>query len=142
MSGGDMACFAWTLPADALSKDEAEVQALEATRLTALAATDVEAVGQLMAEDLVHIHATGAVQNKAQYLAQLAELPRTTQRTSLTVRTYGDVAVLTGQVVNILKRAPDLPSESSRMVVTQVAHRKAERWTFVSFHATRLTTPA
>ena len=142
MSRGDMACFAWALPADALSKDEAEIQALEATRLTALAANDVEAVGQLMAEDLVHIHATGAVQNKAQYLAQLAELPRTTQRTSLAIRTYGDVAVLTGQVVNTLKRAPHLPAESTHMVVSQVAHRQAGRWTFVSFHSTRLTTPA
>ena len=142
MNSDDMTSFAWALPAESLSNNEAEIQALEVTRLVALAENNVEAVGQLMADDLVHVHATGAVQNKAEYLAQLAELPRTTQRTSLSVRTYGEVAVLTGQVVNTIKRAPHMPAESIPMAVTQVAHRQAGRWTFVSFHATRLSTPA
>ena len=142
MNSGDMTYFAWALPADSLSNNEAEIQALEVARLVALAEHDVAAVGQLMADDLVHVHATGAAQNKAQYLAQLAELPRTTQRTSLSVRTYGEVGVLTGQVVNIIKRAPHMPAESIPMVVTQVVHKQAGRWTFVSFHATKLSTPA
>ena len=138
MSSVDTASFAWMLPADSLSNNEAELQALEAARLAALAANDVEAVGQLMADDLVHIHATGVVQNKSQYLAQLADLPRLTQRTTLTVRTYGEVAVLTGQVVNTIKRAQHLPAESVSMTVTQVAYRQSGRWMFVSFHAARI----
>lgn len=142
MNGPDVTSFASQCAVDGLSRDEAEVRALEERRLAALEANDVDAVGQLMSEDLVHIHATGAVQDKAAYLAQLAQLPRTTRRESLALRVYGKTAVLTGNVETTLKRAPNLPAESHSMVVTQVATKQAEQWLFVSFHATRVHKPA
>src|SRR4051812_7200818 len=45
-----------------------EVLALEQARLDALNRNDLEAVAQLMSPDLVHVHATGAVEDLAQYL--------------------------------------------------------------------------
>lgn len=117
-----------------------EVRALESARLSALAAHDVDAVAALMAEDLVHIHATGAVENKDRFIEHLRQQPRRTERRSLDIRIYGDLAILTGEVVNILTRPGQTTPEEVPMVVTQVARKGASGWRFVSFHACRLAT--
>ena len=115
-----------------------ELFALEQARLDALNRNDVDSVGRLMAADLVHVHATGAVQDKAQFLAGLRALPRQCLREDLQVRACGaDAAVLTGHVVNTLTRPGQDTPEQIRMMVTLVARRAEGAWRFVSFHACR-----
>ncbi|MES2534280.1 MAG: nuclear transport factor 2 family protein [Pseudomonadota bacterium] len=121
-----------------MNSPEQEVRLLEQTRLEKLAANDFDAVGQLMSEDLVHVHGTGKVEDKTAFLASLRLLPRRTERRSLHVRVFGDVAVLTGEVVNTLTRPGQTAPESIPMMVTQVVRREAGCWRFVSFHASKI----
>jgi ketosteroid isomerase-like protein len=118
-----------------------EVVALEKARLDALDRNDIDAIAQMMSEDLVHVHATGMVENRAQYLDGLRALPRRTKRENLHIILCGDqAAVLTGNVVNSLTRPGQTTLEQTRLIVTLVARREEGIWRFVSFHACR--TPA
>ena len=115
-----------------------EVLALEQSRLDALNRHDIDSVGRLMSADLVHVHATGVVEDLAQYLAGLRALPRQSQREDLRVRPCGDqAAVVTGHVVNTLTRPGQATPEQSRLMVTLVARREVDAWRYVSFHACR-----
>lgn len=121
-----------------MTAPEAAVRALEQARLEALERHDVDAVESLLAADLVHVHATGQVENKQDFIAHLRALPRRTARRSLDIRIFGETAVLTGEVVNTLVRPGRTEPESISMYVTQVAHKRGDDWLFVSFQATRL----
>lgn len=81
--------------------DEAEVAALEESRRAALAAGDIEALSDLFADDYVHVHATAVVHDKAAMLNHVRKSPRTVAPRSPKIRVYGDVAILTGEMVNI-----------------------------------------
>ncbi|CAN5758246.1 hypothetical protein BH09PSE5_BH09PSE5_05690 [soil metagenome] len=116
---------------------EQQVRSLEQARIDALSRHDVETVSALMAEELVHIHVTGKVENKRDFIEHLRAQPRKTERLSLDVRVYGDTAVMTGDVANTLTRPGQTTPEVVTMRVTQVAHRSAGSWKFVSFHACR-----
>jgi ketosteroid isomerase-like protein len=117
-----------------------EVLALEQARLDPLNKSDLDAVKELMSDRLVHIHATGAVEDRNQYIDGLRRLPRKTRRDDdICVRLCGnDVAILTGVIVNTLTRAGESAPQDVRLVVTQVAQRESGIWRFVSFHACRL----
>ena len=115
------------------------VLALEQARLDALDKGDLDAVRALMSERLVHIHATGVLEDRDQYIEGLRALPRKTRRESILVRMCGDgVAILTGVIVNTLTRPGESAPQDVRLVVTQVAQREDGVWRFVSFHACRL----
>lgn len=65
---------------------EAEVRHLEEKRLQALARHDVEAVSELLDDELVHVRATGRVETRTEFLEHLRVQPRLTERRSLQVR--------------------------------------------------------
>jgi Domain of unknown function (DUF4440) len=111
---------------------------LENARISALDADNLEALTQLMSDDLVHIHATGLTENKTSYLAGVALLPRRSSRLSTAVRMYGNMAVLTGKVTNRVRRPGATSDEISNLMVTQVACKETHGWRFVSYHATRI----
>lgn len=67
---------------------EAAIRALEQARLDALGRHDVDSIERLLAPDLVHVHATGLVENKAEFIAHLRALPRSTDRCTLQVRVF------------------------------------------------------
>ena len=75
-----------------------EILALEKRRCTALTSGDVEALGELMADDLVHIHGNGAMDDKAGYLngVETKYVFHRVERGDLNVRMYGDIAVVIG----------------------------------------------
>jgi ketosteroid isomerase-like protein len=77
-----------------------ELLRLEEERCRAISAGDVDALGRLLTDNLTHTHVTGRTQDKAAYLSALGGRPRTTTRRDLTVRTYGDTAIMTGILVN------------------------------------------
>jgi hypothetical protein len=77
-----------------------ELLALEDRRCHAITDGDLAALGDLLGDDLVHVHMNGRAQDKREYLAQLAGNPRVTTRRDLTVRVYGGTAVMTGVLVN------------------------------------------
>jgi ketosteroid isomerase-like protein len=77
---------------------ESAIREREAARGRALVASDYAALADLVTDDLVHIHATGAIEDKQAYLAGLeAKLVfLSVSRPSLDVRVYGSIAVMTG----------------------------------------------
>jgi hypothetical protein len=104
-----------------------EVLALEAERCRAISDEDWPALEALLADDLTHTHLTGITQDKATYLAHVRRNPRRTTRGDLTVRIYGDVAVVVGPQVNVLDEGFEQPS-----VGLQVWVRRPPAWELVA----------
>jgi ketosteroid isomerase-like protein len=124
------------LAADAATR--AELLAVEERRREALLAVDIATLDELYDESLVHIHAPGVTHNKSQLLEHVATRQAYLDMTrgELTIRVIGDVAIMTGRLVNRLRS----PSGDERIlggVVTQVLRRcEDDRWRFVSFQMT------
>jgi ketosteroid isomerase-like protein len=112
----------------------AELLALEERRRAALSAGDAAALAELVSDDYVHCHSNGVAHDKAAMIAHMAANPRRVAERTPFVRVYGDVGLLTGEMVNIHPTT----GERVRLFVTQAAHRFEDGWKFVSFHATRL----
>jgi len=116
----------------------AEVLAVEERRRRALLDADTDALDDLFVESLVHIHAPGLVHTKTQLLEHVAtrQAYLDIRRGELTVRVVGDVAVVTGRIVNRM-RAPDGGERVLAGVVTQVLVRDRDgTWRFMSFQMT------
>jgi ketosteroid isomerase-like protein len=114
---------------------------LEARRRTALVERDFTTLASLFADDLVYVHSIGNVQDKPTYLAYV-QGPMSfasIERGPLTVRAYGEVAVMTGEMTNTLA-GPNLPAPVVvQAMVTQVwRDAGAGQWQMVHFQATRL----
>lgn len=119
----------------------AELLALEARRRDALVAGDVVALAALLDDSLLHVHAPGLVHTKAMLLEHVATRRAyiDVTRGELDLRVVGaagDVAVMTGRIVNRL-RDPDGGERTLAGVVTQVAVRGDDGgWRFLSFQMT------
>ena len=58
----------------------AELKKLDEQRMKGISDADMTAVGALIADDYVHVHANGQVMNKSEYLAFLEKNPRKSSR--------------------------------------------------------------
>lgn len=124
--------------AQAQTATEAELLKLDQERCKTITESDWTRYSELMADDLVHIHATGRIENKTQVLEGMRKSPRATYRGGeIRVRVYGDTAVMVGSQFNKVGTQP--PTESA---VTQVWVRRAGKWQQVSFQASRKAPPA
>jgi ketosteroid isomerase-like protein len=118
----------------------AGILAAEERRRRALIDGDLAALDDLFDASLVHIHAPGVVHDKAQLLEHVAtnQAYLDIVRGELTVRVFGDVAVVTGPITNRL-RTRDGGERTLDGVVTQVLRRCDDgAWRFVSFQMTPL----
>lgn len=117
--------------------DASEVLETEAARQAALIAVDMAKLDLLFADDLIHVHTTGLVQDKPALMKHI-ETRRAfidLQRPPLDVRVHGDVAVLIGPMTNRM-RHPDGHEVVLDGVATQVLRRDAGRWRFIAFQFT------
>ena len=76
-----------------------EALAAEDARYAAQTGDDFGALQKLIGEDLVYIHSSALVDNKASYIESMKSGTvkyRVMRRTDVTVRTYGCVAILSG----------------------------------------------
>lgn len=124
---------------EADAAERAVILDVEARRQRALLEVDAAALASVLDDALVHIHAPGVVQDKAQLLEHLVTRAayRGIQRGDTRIRMIGDdVAIATGRLTNRLGS----PDGSERVVagpVTQVLVRGEEgAWRFVSFQMT------
>ena len=117
--------------ADGAPGVEAEIKQLELTLAGYLSRGEVDAYAPFLAEDYVRITADGRTSTKAEVLAELRAVngPRTPlEPTGLAVRSYGDTAVLNGE----------LRHGSRRSRFTKVFIRRAGRWFMVNNQGTPL----
>ena len=118
----------------------AEIRELEQQRGRALVEADLKTMAELVADDVVHIHASGLVEDKAAYLLGVEtklDFQRVERPAPLTVRVYGDVAVATGPLdQTVAIKGPGTVIEMST-ITTQVWVKKGSSWVQNSFQATR-----
>jgi ketosteroid isomerase-like protein len=111
----------------------AEVISLEMERCRAISELDLQALEKILADDLTHTHITGRTEGKAAYLAGLSTRPRATSRGDLRVRTYGDVAVMTGELTNEFRATEGTAPVVQAIQALQVWVRSGGTWQLVAF---------
>lgn len=79
--------------------------AFERLRQHAFITADIDALDVMLASDLIHIHSTGMVHDKAQLLAHVRKMGGfvAIDRTEPQIRLEGDIAVLTGDTRNTVR---------------------------------------
>jgi hypothetical protein len=118
------------------SNSEHEVREAERTRCDFLMRGDVDKLSALMADDLVHIHGSGHIDDKAGYLAGVADKFRfhDVARHDLRVRVYGAVAVMTGRLTQTVVVCATNESHPIQAVTTQTWNHTDRGWVQSTCH--------
>ena len=116
---------------------EATIRDIEAQRCALINAGDIDGAAVLHATDYQHVHGTGAVTDLDATMGRFRAQHRTIERGELTVRVWGEAAVLMGEQHNRLAR-PDGTEAIMSGVVTQVLRLEVGTWRFASFQMTLL----
>jgi ketosteroid isomerase-like protein len=117
---------------------EAKIRRLENERCRALMAGNLKALAALVDDDLVHIHASGRTDTKAEYLRGVEErfVFHDTVRSDLAIRVYGDIAIATGGLKQTVRIVATSEDRTMNIVTTQVWRLRDGSWRQVSFQAT------
>lgn len=119
---------------------EAALLAREAERRDALVADDMDRFADLIADDVVHVHTTGNVHDKAALIGHAGSFLEflEVERGPLAIRRLSpDAAVMTGPMTNVVRRRGVDERVEVSAFVTQVWARREGRWQIMSFHAVR-----
>jgi ketosteroid isomerase-like protein len=112
----------------------------EDERSRALVEADYVALADLVTDDLVHIHATGAVEGKQAYIDGVKEKLEflSVVRPSLDIRVRGDSAIVTGPLDQSVRvKGPGIVVDMKAMV-TQVWRLDDGKWRICNFQATKV----
>lgn len=118
-----------------------ELLALEQERQRALVEEDHAGLEWLFADDLLYVHTTGLVQDKAQYLDYARHAVRylAVERGELQVRLFGDgLALMSGPQCNLLQKRGGGEPVRAEGFATQLWVKGGEGWRIASFHGTRV----
>lgn len=117
----------------------AEALAAEDARYAAQTGNDFAAMEKLFGDDLVYIHSSSAVDNKATYIDSMRSgtvIYRVMNRSDVKVRTYGCIAILTGKAdYEVTVRGDDL---SVSLAFHTVWAKRDQGLEFISWQATRI----
>jgi hypothetical protein len=119
---------------------DAEIRQLENRRIQSLIDKDWAALESLLTDDLIHIHANGAVEDKASYLQTMAttfEILKA-RRPALNVRIVGSTAITTGPLNQELRLMKTGALIELNAITTQVWVKSAAGWAQSVFQATRV----
>ena len=99
-----------------------DIRDAEERRCAALLAQDIAALGDLLADDLVHIHGSGATDDKVGFLHGIEHKYdfHAISRGDLTIRIYGDVAVMTGPLSQTISHKGAAERHDIEAMTTQV----------------------
>ena len=128
-----------------MADGEDEVGALlvarEAERREALISDDMDKLADLLTDDLVHVHTTGAVHDKTRLLHHAGVFLRflDVQRGELKIRRICEhAAVMTGPMTNKVCLRGEDEQVSINAFVTQLWVKRDGQWRIASFHSVRL----
>jgi len=131
------------LPAFAGSVEE-EITALDRQWGEAAGKGDVATLNRLLADNLYHVHATGRIEGKSEYIDSLESgLRRHDPITPMKVqvRVYGDTAVSTGKFRMVAyRKGMEKPMVNQVNLYTHVWTRTNEGWKLTVHQATADTT--
>lgn len=115
---------------------ESDLRAAEEQRCAALLAGDEPALAALLADDLVHIHLNGRVDDKAGYLAGFRDLYtfHAIRRGDLTIRLYGAVSVMTGPLIQSIELRATGQRIDVTAITTQVWLKGPKGWRLTTCH--------
>jgi len=113
---------------------------LENARCHALVNGDLVALGELVDDQLVHIHATGQVDDKPAYLRLVEGGIRflRVERHDFKVQVHSNVAVATGRLLQSIEFRATGEQREMDVITTQVWLRRDNTWRQISFQATNL----
>lgn len=108
----------------------AEVLDFEQRRQQALVSADLVALASMLAEDLVHVHSTGVVHNKAQFLEHVRRMGGfiAIERDAPQIRLEGELAILTGETRNTVRSLATGETITRYGFSTLVLRRTASGW--------------
>lgn len=114
---------------------------LEARRCEALMAGDDATLEKMLSEDLVHVHLSGAADTKAGYMDGFRNryLFRDVRRGDLSIRLFGDAAVMTGPLTQVIVIRETGEERAVRATTTQVWNRSGGGWVLNTCHNAPLT---
>jgi hypothetical protein len=115
------------------------LMALETQRCRLISEKDYAGLADMLADELVHVHANGLTQDKPTYLSHVSQRPRRTERRDLRIQVHGDAAVMTGRQVNLSEGAAPATGPEAELAVMQVWVRRGETWKLAAFQATRVS---
>ncbi|MCZ4061516.1 nuclear transport factor 2 family protein [Pantoea sp. LMR881] len=110
-----------------------ELLEFEQQRQRALTQPDLILLEKLLAEDLIHIHSTGMVHNKPQFLRHVERMGGFTAicRETPDIRLAGDIALLTGNTCNTVRLLETGEEKVRSGFSTLVLRRTSQSWQIV-----------
>jgi len=122
-------------PADSVAR---RILDLDRLRFAADLRADAAALDSLLADDVTYVRSSGAVDGKAEYLRALGAAGSYALDSlvplDLSVRVFGEAAVVTGRLIVKLRAQP----APYAIRFTDVWARRRGRWQLVAFQGTRL----
>lgn len=115
-----------------------QVRVQEQRRCEALLAGDFEALGAIVGDPLVHVHANGKVEDRSAYLSTMQTKLEflEIERGELSFLDLGEVVITTGLLKQVLRVKAADRVQTMRAVATQVWRFSDGTWRQVSFQAT------
>jgi ketosteroid isomerase-like protein len=122
---------------------QAEIERLEAKRCAALVAGDLQTLGELLGEDLVHVHGNSVIDDKAAYLQKVADkyLFHSIERGNLHCRVFVDVAIVTGPLKQTISLRGSSERQNLEGSTTQTWVRTGRGWVQNTCHNNFVKTP-
>jgi hypothetical protein len=118
---------------------EDELRAAQAARIAATTRVDLQALGEILADELTYTHSSAKLETKAEFLEALrtgAYKYRSIAPRDVTARVYGEAAVLSGVAeVDVVSGGNPL---LLKLRFTEVWVKKGGRWRLAAWQSTRM----
>jgi ketosteroid isomerase-like protein len=121
---------------------EREVLKADEGRVKALVANDVDALEQLLGDDLTYVHSNGMVDTKASYLDGLRSGRSrylTMDMSDIAVRSLGDTALINARFSARVKVGDNEVNPIARVLI--VYAKRDGRWQMVAWESTSIANP-
>ena len=116
-----------------------EIIQLENRRIEAMTKQDVQALEEILADDLSYTHSTGRLESKAEFISNLTSgrtKYQSIERDDVKVRQYGDTAVVTGRAkFHVNANGQDIKFQ---VRFTDVYAKRDGVWQMVAWQSTKL----